>query len=60
LANKTFDYIHAGIPVVRPNFSEYQQLNKAYKYYNKIAFLLLLLSIEKKKKCAWSNSTKKN
>lgn len=31
LANKTFDYIHAGIPAIHPNFPEYQQLNQTYK-----------------------------
>lgn len=30
LANKTFDYIHAGLPAIHPNFPEYQQLNTQY------------------------------
>jgi len=30
LANKTFDYIHAGIPAIHPNFPEYQQINQKY------------------------------
>ena len=30
LANKTFDYIQAGIPAIHPNFPEYQQLNQEY------------------------------
>ena len=30
LANKTFDYIQAGLPAIHPNFPEYQQLNQAY------------------------------
>lgn len=31
LANKFFDYIHAGIPQVTVNFPEYQVINKQYK-----------------------------
>ncbi len=30
LANKTFDYIQAGIPAIHPNFPEYEQINKTY------------------------------
>jgi len=31
LANKTFDYIHAGIPAIHSNFPEYQLLNKQFE-----------------------------
>ena len=31
LANKTFDYIHAGIPAIHSNFPEYQLLNEQYE-----------------------------
>ena len=31
LANKTFDYIHAGIPAIHSNFPEYQLLNAQYE-----------------------------
>lgn len=31
LANKTFDYIHAGVPVFNMNFPEYRNLNNKYK-----------------------------
>jgi len=31
LANKTFDYIHAGIPAIHVKFPEYEHLNAQYK-----------------------------
>lgn len=31
LANRTFDYIHAGLPAIHMNFPEYQMLLKEYK-----------------------------
>ncbi len=31
LANKAFDYIHAGIPAIHMNFPEYQKLNQSFK-----------------------------
>jgi len=30
LANKTFDYIHAGLPAIHPQFPEYERLNVQY------------------------------
>ncbi|MGB3076298.1 MAG: glycosyltransferase [Chitinophagales bacterium] len=31
LANKYFDYVHAGVPVITMNFPEYKQLNQQYE-----------------------------
>lgn len=31
LANKFFDYVHAGVPVISMNFPEYRQLNKQFE-----------------------------
>jgi len=31
LANKTFDYIHAELPAIHPNFPEYQSINKKFE-----------------------------
>lgn len=31
LANKFFDYVHAGVPVITMSFPEYSQLNKEYE-----------------------------
>lgn len=31
LANKFFDYVHAGVPVITMNFPEYQKLNQQYE-----------------------------
>ena len=31
LANKTFDYIHAGLPAIHSNFPEYQLLNEQFE-----------------------------